>query len=111
MSVRFKAALAAQPVLAAALLAFSSVGQADEKFELGKKVFTSQAMPACTICHTLQDAGSAGTIGPNLDELKPTPERVSTAVKGGIGVMPAFAALSAEQVEAVAYYVAKAANK
>ncbi len=84
----------------------------DARYQLGRKAFTEQAQPSCTICHTLQDAGASGTIGPNLDELKPTPERVMAAVRGGVGVMPAFAALlSAEQIEAVAHYVAQVAGQ
>lgn len=80
----------------------------DATLELGKAVFTEQAQPSCTVCHTLEDAGAAGEIGPNLDELKPDAERVATAVSGGIGIMPAFDSLSEEQIEAVAYYVSKA---
>src|SRR5207249_1293015 len=34
----------------------------------GKKVFLSAG---CTGCHTLKDAGSNGTVGPNLDDAKP----------------------------------------
>lgn len=106
MSFRIKAALAA------ALLAAAPAALADaELLELGKKVFTEQAMPACAICHALNDAGAAGAVGPNLDELKPSAEQVSTAVKGGIGIMPAFTALSDEQVEAVARYVSAVAGK
>jgi mono/diheme cytochrome c family protein len=113
MSLRFNVALGAQLVLSAAMLATASVAHADDAklLELGKKVFTEQAMPACAICHTLQDAGATGAVGPSLDELKPSVERVSTAVKGGIGIMPAFPALSDEQVKAVAHYVAKTAGK
>ncbi|QSP95121.1 cytochrome c [Marinobacter salinisoli] len=82
-------------------------GVADEQLEQGKKVFTQEAQPSCTICHTLSDAGSAGAIGPNLDELAPSVEQVQNAVRSGVGVMPAFAdSLSSEQIEAVARYVA-----
>ncbi|TYC57325.1 cytochrome c [Marinobacter sp. BW6] len=73
----------------------------------GKQVFTQDAQPACTICHTLADAGSAGAVGPNLDELKPTREQVVNAVTSGVGIMPAFnESLSEEQIQAVAHYVA-----
>ena len=34
----------------------------------GKKVFLTAG---CTACHTLKAAGSTGTVGPNLDQLKP----------------------------------------
>ncbi|MBZ2169091.1 MULTISPECIES: c-type cytochrome [Marinobacter] len=82
-------------------------GVADEQLEQGKKIFTQEAKPSCTVCHTLSDAGSAGTIGPNLDDLAPSMEQVQNAVRSGVGVMPAFGeSLSAEQIEAVARYVA-----
>jgi mono/diheme cytochrome c family protein len=34
----------------------------------GKQVFTTVADPACSTCHTLQEAGATQTLGPNLDE-------------------------------------------
>ncbi|HLV76945.1 MAG TPA: cytochrome c [Marinobacter sp.] len=74
--------------------------------EQGKQIFTQGAQPSCTICHTLADAGSAGEIGPNLDELKPSFEQVLNAVTSGVGVMPAFEeSLSEAQIQAVARYV------
>ena len=75
--------------------------------ERGKKVFTEEATPSCTVCHTLTDAGSAGAIGPNLDELKPSRQQVINAVTSGVGVMPAYGeSLSTEQIQAVADFVA-----
>lgn len=89
----------------------STFAGADELFDDGKKVFTEQAQPSCTICHTLKDAGSAGAIGPNFNDLKPTEEQVFNALNGGVGVMPDFSeTLSQEQMKAVAHYVATAAN-
>lgn len=73
--------------------------------EAGRALFLKATTPACAVCHTLADAGAAGTIGPNLDELKPDANRVTQAVRNGIGVMPAFDALSDEQVQALAKYV------
>lgn len=74
--------------------------------ELGKEVFVKLSQPSCTVCHTLADAGSAGVIGPDLDELKPSRDRVVNAVTQGVGVMPAFEdSLSAEQIQAVADYI------
>jgi mono/diheme cytochrome c family protein len=37
--------------------------------EAGKKVFTEEANPKCTTCHTFEAAGSTQTLGPNLDEV------------------------------------------
>jgi len=79
--------------------------------DLGRKIFTQLAQPPCALCHTLEAAGAAGTIGPSLDELKPDKARVLEAVRKGLGVMPPFAdKLTAEQIEAVAAFVAKAAG-
>jgi cytochrome c6 len=78
------------------------------RLELGKRVFTELAEPRCGVCHTLADAGTTGEVGPVLDTLKPSAERVATAVTNGIGVMPAFEDLTPEQVQAVADYVATA---
>ncbi len=99
-------------LLFAVLVSASATAVADEQLELGKKVFTEQAQPSCTICHALNDAGSAGEIGPNLDELKPSAEQVRNAVKSGVGIMPAFGdSLSEQQIEAVAHYVESVTGK
>jgi len=45
----------------------------------GKQVFLSAG---CGGCHTLKDAGSSGTTGPNLDQLKASKERVARQVEG-----------------------------
>lgn len=90
----------------------SAFAGADELLDEGKKVFTEQAQPSCTICHALKDAGSTGTIGPNLNDLKPSEEQVFNALNGGIGVMPDFSeTLSQEQMKAVAHYVATAVSQ
>ena len=95
------------PLAFAACMLTIGSALADEQFDAGKKVFLEQAQPSCTICHTLNDAGSAGEIGPNLDELKPNREQVVNAVTSGVGIMPAFnESLSEEQIQAVAHYVA-----
>jgi mono/diheme cytochrome c family protein len=73
---------------------------------LGREVFTKISVPQCGLCHTLEDAGTSGTIGPKLEELKPTVSRVAKAVREGVGVMPSFdGKLTEEQIQAVAQYV------
>ena len=54
----------------------------------GQKLFTGAAQ--CAACHTLSAAGSSGTIGPNLDQLKPKQATVVHQVTNGGAVMPAF---------------------
>ncbi len=69
----------------------------------GKKVF---ADAGCGACHTLKAAGSNGTVGPNLDQLKPSSARVVHQVEVGGGPMPAFKnTLSAKQIQDVAAFV------
>ena len=74
----------------------------------GKTVFTTN----CGSCHTLNAAGTSGNVGPNLDELKPDEATVERQVRNGGGGMPAFeGTLNAEQIMAVAAYVAQNAGK
>lgn len=80
------------------------------QLERGKTLFVSAAVPACAVCHTLADAGSSGAIGPNLDELKPNVDQIKKVVREGMGAMPAFSTMSADDVNAVAAYVAQASG-
>ena len=74
----------------------------------GKQIFKSK----CASCHTLKDAGATGTIGPNLDQLKPPFAVAQNQVIHGGGVMPAFkGVLTDAQIKAVARYVADNAGK
>jgi len=74
----------------------------------GKKIFQTE----CAGCHTLQAAGTTGTVGPNLDQLKPPLATVVHQVTNGGGVMPAFKdKLSPAQIEAVAKFVSSSAGK
>ncbi len=70
----------------------------------GKAVFTGSA--GCTGCHTLADANATGTVGPNLDTLKPTYDAVVKQVTNGGQVMPPFKdTLTEQQIQDVAAYV------
>ena len=72
----------------------------------GKAVFTSAG---CAGCHTLADANAHGTVGPNLDQLKPPLSKVVPQVINGGGAMPAFkGTLTAKQIADVSAYVVKA---
>lgn len=75
----------------------------------GKAVFASAG---CGACHTLKAAGATGTVGPNLDGLKPSESRVERQVTNGGAVMPAFKSkLSAAEIKAVAEFVSSSAGK
>jgi len=74
----------------------------------GKAVF---AKAGCGSCHTLSDAGSSGTVGPNLDDAKPSADLVMERVTNGMGVMPSFKGqLSEKEIQDVAAYVSSVAG-
>ena len=74
----------------------------------GASVFATN----CSSCHTLAAAHASGTVGPNLDQLKPSSAIVQRQVTNGGGGMPAFGGrLSAAQINAVAKYVSSVAGK
>jgi cytochrome c6 len=74
----------------------------------GKTIFTQ----TCAACHTLADAGTTGTVGPNLDSSKPSKELAVDRVTNGQGAMPSFKdSLDPAQIEAVAEYVSSAAGR
>ena len=85
----------------------SSAGGSENASAQGKQVFTQN----CKGCHTLKDAGATGSVGPNLDDLKPPKATVARQVNNGGGPMPAFKGkLSPAQIDAVAAYVSSVAG-
>jgi cytochrome c6 len=69
----------------------------------GRKVFLTAG---CTGCHTLKDAGSTVTVGPNLDQVKPPLSLAVQRVTQGAGAMPSFKSqLSTKQIADVTAYV------
>jgi len=74
----------------------------------GKTIFNAE----CASCHTLKAAAATGTIGPNLDQLKPSKDVAKHQVEVGGGPMPAFKGkLTDQQIDAVAAFVADNARK
>ena len=74
----------------------------------GKSIFTTN----CAGCHTLADAGTSGTVGPNLDQTKPPKALLVDRVTNGAGAMPPFkGTLTDAQIQAVADYVSSVAGK
>jgi cbb3-type cytochrome c oxidase subunit III len=62
----------------------------------------------CGSCHVLADAGTSGTIGPNLDESKPSLGKAITQITNGGGGMPAFKGqLSQQQIRTLAQYIVR----
>jgi mono/diheme cytochrome c family protein len=86
----------------------AGTGVTTEKPTDGKSIFTA----TCGGCHTLADAGTTGTVGPNLDQAKPPKSLVINRVTNGKGQMPSFKdSLDRAQIEAVAEYVSTAAGR
>ena len=74
----------------------------------GKAIFQAE----CAGCHTLKAAAATGTVGPNLDELKPSRAAVERQETNGGPSMPAFKGkLSPAQIQAVAKFVSSSAGK
>jgi len=75
----------------------------------GAEVFTQN----CATCHTLAAAGAKGTVGPNLDQLKPSESTVEKQVINGGGAMPAFGTtkiLTPKEIKEVSKFVAAVAG-
>ncbi len=88
--------------------AVAGTGATAEKPTDGKTIFAQ----TCGSCHTLADAGTTGTVGPNLDAAKPSHALVLDRVTNGQGAMPSFKdSLDEAQIQAVADYVSGAAGK
>jgi mono/diheme cytochrome c family protein len=64
----------------------------------------------CGACHRLTAAGTSGTFGGDLDEVRPTRQAVLQAIADGPGTMPA-ALLTGADAKAVAAYVARVAGR
>ena len=94
--------------IAAYIGAVAGTGATAEAPTDGKTIFAQ----TCASCHTLADAGTTGTVGPNLDASRPSEALVVDRVTNGQGAMPSFKdSLDADQIAAVAEYVAGAAGK
>jgi mono/diheme cytochrome c family protein len=113
--VRATRSLLAAALTALALVLAAGCGGGDDNgtqtgvaSEGGAKVF---ADAGCGNCHTMKAAGATGTSGPNLDELRPSEERVERQVRNGGGAMPAFdGKLSDDEIVEVSKFVATAAG-
>lgn len=70
-----------------------------------KSIFTA----SCGGCHTLGDASTTGSVGPNLDDTKPELEgAIEQIKKGGNGMPPFEGQLTDPQIRALAEYIVKA---
>jgi mono/diheme cytochrome c family protein len=69
----------------------------------GKGLFKTR----CGSCHTLAEAGTSGTVGPNLDNLNLDVAAITKQITNGGGGMPPFAGtLDEKQIALIAKYIA-----
>ncbi|MGZ8665888.1 MAG: cbb3-type cytochrome c oxidase subunit I [Solirubrobacterales bacterium] len=79
----------------------------------GANAAQTQFASSCGSCHTLSAAGTSGTVGPDLDQTKPSKQQVLSAIQNGglgSGTMPPDL-LTGADAEAVAAYVSQNAGK
>jgi cytochrome c553 len=77
-------------------------GGGDGDAAAGEPIFTTN----CGSCHTLEEAGTSGTVGPNLDDSTLDQAAVVEQVTNGGGAMPPFQGqLSEEEIQNVAAFV------
>ena len=70
----------------------------------GKEIFLG--VGGCGSCHTFADAGTSGSIGPNLDDAAPSLDLALDRITNGQGAMPSFSGqLTDQQIADVAAYV------
>ena len=72
----------------------------------GKEIFIG--VGGCGSCHTFADAGTSGSIGPNLDDAAPSFDLALDRITNGQGAMPSFSGqLTDQQIADVAAYVSR----
>jgi cytochrome c5 len=96
-------ASAAPPPGATTTTTTSTTSTVPGNVHVGQQLFHSEG---CSGCHTLNAAGATGTVGPNLDELKPAYATIVHQVENGGGGMPPFkSSMTMSQIQAVAAFV------
>jgi mono/diheme cytochrome c family protein len=88
----------------------ASAGGDDAKLKKGHDLFDNYA---CGSCHSLAAAGAAGHVGPAFDgDNNLSQAFVVGRITNGQGAMPSFSGqMSAEEIDAVAAYIVRAAAK
>jgi DMSO/TMAO reductase YedYZ molybdopterin-dependent catalytic subunit/mono/diheme cytochrome c family protein len=72
----------------------------------GRSALLDQTDPSCGLCHTLSDAGATGRLGPNLDQMGASEERIIAAVTNGLGTMPSYGeSLTPTTIRDIARYI------
>jgi mono/diheme cytochrome c family protein len=98
----------ASPALARNTRTGTHVARAAGNPANGKKLFASSG---CGACHTLKAAGAKGSVGPNLDKVKPALAKTVKQITSGGEAMPSFKSrLKASQIKDVAAFVFKSTH-
>ena len=99
------------PIAASAPLPDAKDVVLSEQGKAGRQVFMD-AKPGCGVCQSLAETGSAGTLGPNFDELRPAADRTVRSVTQGVGAMPSYRdTLSTKQIADLAQFLSEAAAR
>ena len=123
--LRLFALMALAALVALAVVAFASARSGSAQSTAGVPKFTKAQIAAgkkvfltagCKGCHTLKAAKSHGTVGPNLDKLKPGYATIMATVTNGFNgpgtAMPAFGVyLSKAKIKDVAAFVYTSTHK
>ena len=74
-----------------------------EQVAKGRQMFTDNG---CVACHTLADAGAAGTVGPSFDgDASLDKGRAISVITNGQGPMPNFGWLGEEDIDLISAYI------
>ena len=75
----------------------------------GRELFNNYS---CSACHALSDAGSSGSVGPDLDNPNLTRDAIVTRIEMGGGPMPSFAGqISEADIGKLADYIVAVNHK
>ena len=107
-------ALALAAGLAAGLGGLTSRAHAEDAkaadpMAAGRDLFNTYS---CSACHTLTDAGSTGSVGPDLDNPNLTHDAIVSRIEMGGGPMPSFAGqISEADIAKLADYIVAVNHK
>jgi mono/diheme cytochrome c family protein len=83
--------------------------KATDLITAGRDLFNGNS---CSACHTLADAGSSGSVGPDLDNPNLTRDQIVNRIEMGGGPMPSFAGqISEADIGKLADYIVAVNHK
>jgi mono/diheme cytochrome c family protein len=83
--------------------------KATDLITAGRDLFNGNS---CSACHTLADAGSSGSVGPDLDNPNLTRDEIVNRIEMGGGPMPSFAGqISEADIGKLADYIVAVNHK